>query len=244
MFPLYLYDDGDLLGLSGSEATRTPNLSPRFLRLLSDAISGRFVVAQASSSDQATFDPEDVLAYIVAILHSPSYRLLYADELLRDFPRIPLPGSFGMFGDLVNLGAELVAMHLMESPKLDDFVTAYVGPKNPEVVRVGWSDGTVWLDASATKNGQSSAAGSIGFRGVPESVWRFSIGGYQVCEKWLKDRKGRILTGDDMSHYQRIIVALQETIHIMGQIDDVIDNHGGWQDAFSVATDLLTLDPA
>ena len=80
-----------------------------------------------------------------------------------------------------------------------------------------------------------------GFRGVPEEVWNFHIGGYQVCEKWLKDRQakggknprpGRVLTDEDIDHYQKIVVALSETIRIMAEIDEVIEAHGGWPGAF------------
>ena len=63
---------------------------------------------------------------------------------------------------------------------------------------------------------------------VREDVWNFHIGGYQVCEKWLKDRKGRILTKDDLSHYHKIVISLAETIRLMKEIDVVIDQHGGW----------------
>jgi len=71
-------------------------------------------------------------------------------------------------------------------------------------------------------------AKASGFRGVPEPVWNFHIGGYQVCEKWLKDRTGRALTADDIAHYQKIVVALSETIRLMSEIDAVIAQHGGW----------------
>ena len=80
---------------------------------------------------------------------------------------------------------------------------------------------------------------TIGFRGVREEVWNFHIGGYQVCEKWLKDRgpkggkPGRTLTPEDIDHYHRIVVALSETIHIMKEIDEVIEEHGGWPGAFA-----------
>jgi Type ISP C-terminal specificity domain len=67
---------------------------------------------------------------------------------------------------------------------------------------------------------------------VPDAVWNFHIGGYQVCEKWLKDRKGRMLSADDIAHYHKIIIALSNTIRIMREIDKVIDEHGGWPDAF------------
>src|ERR1700730_7282806 len=121
----------------------------------------------------------------------------------------------------------------MESPKLDDFITAYTGPKNPTVGRVGWSDNTVWLDAGASKKGRTAIPGSIGFHGVPEVVCNFRIGGYQVCVKWLKDRKGRTLSEDDIAHYQKIVVALAETIRLMQEIDEVIEEHGGWPGAFA-----------
>ena len=73
---------------------------------------------------------------------------------------------------------------------------------------------------------------------MPEAVWNFHIGGYQVCQKWLKDRKGRTLSKDDLKHYQKIVVALNETIRLMKEIDEVIEKHGGWPGAFAVpATD-------
>jgi hypothetical protein len=72
-----------------------------------------------------------------------------------------------------------------------------------------------------------------GFRGVPEDAWNFHIGGYQVCEKWLKDRKGRTLSKDDIAHYNKIVIALSETIRLMSEIDKVIEKHGGWPGAFS-----------
>ena len=112
----------------------------------------------------------------------------------------------------------------------------YTGPKNPKSDRVGWSDDTVWLDAGKTNAREGHRAtkpGTIGFHGVPEEVWDFHIGGYQVCHKWLKDRKGRTLSDEDVAHYQKIVVALNETIRIMGEIDEVIEEHGGWPDAFA-----------
>ena len=85
-----------------------------------------------------------------------------------------------------------------------------------------WLHQLVWLDKAQTR----------GFRGVPEPVWHFHIGSYQVCAKWLKDRKGRTLSQDDLTHYQKIVVALNETIRIMAEIDRAIDQHRGWPGAF------------
>jgi hypothetical protein len=180
---------------------------------------------------------QDLLKYIYAVLHSPGYRKRYAEYLKTDFPRVPLPDNHELYHELLPFGSELVALHLMESPKLSHFITTYLGPKNSGVGRIGWSDDTVWLDATAKKKGQSAKPGTIGFRGVPEAVWNFHIGGYQVCEKWLKDRKGRILTDEDIAHYQKIVVALNETIRLMTEIDRVIDAHGGWPKAFLSKSD-------
>ena len=116
----------------------------------------------------------------------------------------------------------------MESPKLDRPITRLVGSSPPQVEKVSFSRGSVWIDRAKT----------MGFQGVPEVVWNFHIGGYQVCQKWLKDRgpkKGkpsRVLSADDIDHYHRIVVALNETIRIMSESDDVIEEHGGWPDAF------------
>jgi SOS-response transcriptional repressor LexA len=82
------------------------------------------------------------------------------------------------------------------------------------------------------KGGQPAKAGTVGFRGVTEDVWTFHLGGYQICEKWLKDRKGRTLSTDEIAHYQKIVVALSETIRLMQEIDRVIEAYGGWPGAF------------
>jgi len=121
------------------------------------------------------------------------------------------------------LGNELVALHSLESSKLDKPGTTYSGPANPEVEKISHARDAVWLD-----KGQSR-----GFKEVSETVWGFNIGGYQVCEKWLKDRKGRTLSKDDIAHYGKIVIALSETIRLMKKIDEVIDEHGGWPGAFA-----------
>jgi predicted helicase len=162
--------------------------------------------------------PEDIFHYAYAVFHSPGYRSRYAEFLKIDFPRLPLTGNLELFRALARLGGELVALHLLESPKLDNPITDFIGGRSPEVEKVSWSRNSVWLDKAQT----------TGFKGVREDVWNFHIGGYQVCEKWLKDRKGRTLTKDDLTHYQKIVVALSETIRLMAEIDAMIEKHGGW----------------
>ena len=238
--PLYLYptvgNGGETLFRQWPKGKdgRTPNLDPAFVQHIAEASDLKFV-SDGSGDLQKTFGPEDVLAWIYAVFHSPSYRERYETLLKIDFPRVPHPGNRELFQLLVEAGNEVMALHLLESPQLDEPTTTYIGPKNPQVGRVGWSDDTVWFDAAKTKARAGQRAiepGTIGIEGVPEEVWDFHIGGYQVCHKWLKDRKGRMLSGEDIDHYQRIVVALRETIRIMGEIDEVIDAHGGWPGAF------------
>jgi len=174
--------------------------------------------------------------YAYAVLHSEEYRTRYEEQLRIDFPRIPLTDDRVLASHLASLGAELASMHLIESSKLQEVITTVVGSDEFRVEKVSYSETTVWLDKAKTK----------GFRGVPEEVWNFHIGGYQVCDKWLKDRQakggkkplpGRILTDEDIAHFQKIVVAINETIRIMREIDEVIDNHGGWPDAFAIKDD-------
>lgn len=166
---------------------------------------------------------EAALGYIYSILHSPEYRKRYREPLQLDFPRIPITGFRMLFNSLAQLGGELIVLHLLESPKLAEPITEFVGGRDPEVEKVSWSKNAVWIDKAQT----------TGFKDVREEVWNFHIGGYQVCNKWLKERKGRMLSKDDIAHYQKIVVALAETIRLMKEIDEVIEQHGGWPGAFA-----------
>jgi predicted helicase len=216
IFPLFLSGEYSAHSskIDGVDIRKEVNLAPTYRNLL----------LGKSSQDSPKVSPECIFKYIYAVLHSPSYRNRYAEFLKMDFPHLPLPKNIDLVTDLALLGGELVDLHLMQSRKLNRFITTYTGPRNPVVEQVDWSDGTVWLNNEKTH----------GFKHVSERIWNFNIGGYKVCEKWLKDRKvaGRKLNKGDIEHYQKIIVALSETIRIMAEIDKVIDKHGGWPGAF------------
>lgn len=235
VFPLYLVDEQAPGQATLVQGAPSPNLDSSTLRAWAERLQtnpdGDFGLPIGTT-------PDGIFQYVYAILHSPGYRSRYAEFLKFDFPRLPLTGNLTLLTALANLGGELVGLHLMESPQLENPITSYAGATpSPEVARVGWSDDTVWLDAAAAKNGQAATPGTVGFKGVPEDVWNFHIGGYQVCHKWLKYRKGRKLSKDDIDHYQKIVVALSETIRIMGEIDAVIEQHGGWPGAFAAGGD-------
>jgi len=205
-------------------AERGPNFSPRFLALLAKTLG---LTQEAKHGIPRGLTPESIFHYIYGILHSPSFRSRYSEFLKIDFPRVPLTESSALFGALAQLGGELVALHLLRSDNLEKPIATFVGLANPEVEKVSHVQETVWLDKAQTR----------GFKGVPDAVWNFQIGGYQVCEKWLKDRKGRTLSKADIAHYQKIVVALSETIRLMQEIDAVVDRYGGWPGAFRSETD-------
>ncbi|MDD9979335.1 MAG: putative DNA binding domain-containing protein [Boseongicola sp.] len=181
-----------------------------------------------------TFGPRDLFDYIYAVLHSPGYRKRYAEFLKSDFPRIPTPKDRASFAELVPLGRDLVALHLLrpdEAPILE----------RSEVRFAGSGEARVENGYPKYENGKVMINGSRWFEDVPQSTWEFHVGGYQVCQKWLKDRAGkggknpqpgRILTVGDILHYRRVVVALTETRRLMAEIDHVIEGHGGWPDAF------------
>ena len=221
LFPLFVQDNV-LFGTGKGNGFR-PNIGNAFRKQLERLLSDGEITSEEATS---------VFHYIYAILYSEGYRNRYADLLKMDYPRLPLPGNLELFRSLARLGGELTALHLLESPKLDKPITEFIGGRNPEVEKISWSKKTVWMDKAQT----------VGFRGVPEDVWNFHIGGYQVCEKWLKDRKGRKLSNDDLAHYQKVVVALAQTIRLMGEIDEVIESHDGWPDAFSTGPANLTAD--
>ena len=180
------------------------------------------------SSDKTT--STRLLDYVYAILYAPSYRSNFGAFLRDELPRIPLPisGNYGLFNALISLGGRLIELHLLDYQSADSVSPLAVGLRGFQIEKVSYSDGAVWIDKTKTR----------GFTGVPEEVWNFNIGGYQVCEKWLKERgpkkgnPGRVLTDEDIEHYQKIVVALAETIRIMAEIDEVIEAYGGWPGAF------------
>jgi predicted helicase len=228
VFPLYHYagepDDGESLW----QEQRVANVGSAALLCLAGALG----IGVNESEFRENVTPESIFDYTYAVLHSRAYRSRYAAFLEVEFPRVPVPSSLTLFREMAAIGSKLVKMHLMDWVPLDRAETHFVGQGAPPLVeKVSYSKGTVWLDKART----------FGFEGVPEEVWGFCLGGYQVCKKWLKDRQakggknpgpGRVLTDEHIDHYQRIVVAIHETIRLMGEIDDVIEEHGGWPDAF------------
>ncbi len=199
--PLYLYPNPN--NPKELEESVRPNLSSEFLKDITSKLG-------------YTPTPEAIFYYIYAIFHSPTYRTRYAEFLKRDFPRVPLTSSDELFKQLSTYGEELVVLHLMKSSKLDNLITQFLENGGGKEVAIGTAK-KAYANNKVTINKKGD-----GFTGVPEEVWNFHVGGYQVCHKWLKDRKNRTLSQEDIQHYQRIVVALQETIKLMNKIDQAI----------------------
>lgn len=219
IFPLYLNAD-----THAPQTAMIKDSQPRinFSRDFLNSLSNRLALKSQANGLPDGINPADIFSYAYAMFYSPGYRRRYSEFLKVDFPRLPLTGSIKLFQQLCQIGDQLTKLHLMESPLLDKPPHLYVGSKNPIVDKVSYRSDTVWLDKAQTE----------GFRSVPESVWNFHIGGYQICEKWLKDRKMLTLSKDDIEHYERMVLAIRKTIRIMTEIDEVIDAHGGWPEAF------------
>ncbi len=156
--------------------------------------------------------PEGILDYVYAVLHSPNYRGRYKEFLRANFPRVPYPRDTKSFRKLVELGRELRQLHLLESPKVNRFITTYPESGSNVIEKPNYKDSRVYINENQY------------FGSVPEEAWNFYIGGYQPAQKWLKDRKGRELTNEDIEHYQKMIVVLVETGKIMEEIDKLSNN--------------------
>ncbi len=219
LFPLYLYPDASKNDLLASEEAteapggRRPNLAPEFVEEFGGKLGMEFV-SDGKGDRKKTFGPEDVFDYTYAVFHSPTYRERYAEFLKIAFPRIPLTSQPGLFRALCALGEELVALHLMEA--YGPGITTYP-LTGDDVVEKGYPK-------YRPESGRVHVNREQYFEGVPPAVWEFHVGGYQVCSKWLKDRRGRKLSYDDLPHYQRIVSALAETIRFMSDIDEAILN--------------------
>ncbi|TAF65020.1 MAG: DNA methyltransferase [Cytophagales bacterium] len=186
---------------------RIPNLHKEIVKQIAEKLGLTFT--NEKENKENTFAPIDLLDYIYAVLHSPTYREKYKEFLKIDFPRVPYPKDVTTFWNLVKLGGQIRQIHLLESPTVENYITQYLIDGDNTVSKVKYQDGKVYINDTQY------------FDNVPQIAWEFYIGGYQPAQKWLKDRKDRQLDFDDIFHYQKIIVALSETDRLMKEIDKI-----------------------
>ncbi|MDM8560255.1 type ISP restriction/modification enzyme, partial [Candidatus Parabeggiatoa sp. HSG14] len=207
LFPLYLYPtekDEFLNGSGKPKPKRKPNFAPNFIKDIETRLNLKFI-DDGTGNLTKTIGPEDVFHYMYAVFHSPTYRQRYAEFLKIDFPRLPLTSDKKLFKQLAKLGKQLVTIHLMEADIETE--SGYPIEGNNLVDKITYKSEKVYINKTQY------------FDNVKENVWQFHIGGYQVCQKWLKDRKGRELSYEDCEHYFYILAALEQTINLMEKID-------------------------
>lgn len=219
--PLYLYPDEQDL----DQSIRV-NFDPKLYAQIRKAagLTGPLGVPDSTMVESGAFraatgdarpDEVKVFDYIYGVLHCPAYRETYAEFLKIDFPRVPFPPSPEVFRTISEQGEALRRLHLMEDAAIGATPYPFDG-QPPEgfdsvVDKPRYENGRVYI------NGKSDEGQY--FDAVPPIAWNFPIGGYQPAQKWLKDRKGRALTWDDIRHYQKIIKILAETDRIMRGIE-------------------------
>jgi len=223
--PLYLYPEKEKKVLFDN-TVRQANINSKILNL--------FVREGFKPSPT----PEQIFYYIYAVLYSNIYRNKYGEFLKSDFPRIPFTGDKSLFKETAKLGEELAAIHLLKSPHLDKTFSKFEISGNNVVKKVQYSSvrAEQKSPANLTTRGLSPLlksplltplSGNVFindsqyFSNIQPAVWEYQIGGYQVMAKWLKDRKGRALSLDDIRHYIRVAKALQLTIEIQNKIDKI-----------------------
>jgi predicted helicase len=207
LFPIYLYPETNGQFTTELNTERIPNLNAEIVNKIATELNLKFTNEKEKTA--SSFSPIDILDYIYAVLHSPKYRTKYKDFLKTDFPKIPYPKNEKTFWKLVELGSQIRQIHLLESPKVEEYITEFNIDGDCIVSKPNYKDGKVYINETQY------------FENVPAVAWNFYIGGYQPAQKWLKDRKDRKLDFDDIAHYQKIIVALSETDRIMNEIDKI-----------------------
>ena len=225
-FPLYIYPESSI---DGVPSPRVPNFDAKIITAFASQLGLTFVHEKPSDEDNKVFTPIDVLDYIYAVLHSPSYRETYKEFLKIDFPRVPYPTDVEVFWSLVKLGGQLRAIHLLDDAAFDDekLSTTFNNLKaegqadntiTRKIIKTDWE---LTNGAGEPNTGRVFINDNQFFGNIPETAFNFYIGGYQPAQKWLKDRQGRELTRADKKHYGRMIDALIRTAALMGLIDGV-----------------------
>ncbi|KAF5413672.1 MAG: hypothetical protein C5S38_05865 [Candidatus Methanophagaceae archaeon] len=155
--------------------------------------------------------PEEIFYYIYAVIYSPTYRKRYEEFLKIDFPRVPLPLDLEQFKNLSALGKELVELHLLTHPYLSETGIGFPvsGANTVELVKYDEETSRVYFNKAQY------------FDGISKVVWEYQIGGYQVLAKYLKDRKKRVLSLEEIEHYMKVAKAIERTIEVQEAVEKV-----------------------
>jgi hypothetical protein len=195
-FPLYiLAKTNSLEGIGKTDFEKQPNFTDSFQHFLESHYANKKI------------DPEDVLGYIYAVLHSSAYRHEYIEFLKFDFPKIPFVANFEVFKMLSQIGSELVELHLMKEKHQTK--TSFEAQGSNTVEFVNFKEGRIYINREQN------------FSGILDEAWNFQIGSYRVLEKWLKSRRKRELTSSEIEFFIQIVEIINKTIQFMKQIDEI-----------------------
>jgi hypothetical protein len=214
-FPLYLQPEQEQEKKGGGKAAALSMLlfEPKELYGGRRANLSAALMASLAETYGKTPRPEDVFHYVYALLYTPAYRAKYAEFLKTEFPRIPFTADKALFSEAAALGEQLAALHLLRSPALDLPCCRFEGAgdccvgKGSDGLRYEAAEERVYINA-----GQYITP-------VPAAVWSYQVGGYQVCDKWLRDRLGRRLELEEIRSYCRIVTALACSLELQEQLD-------------------------
>ncbi|MEW6189552.1 MAG: type ISP restriction/modification enzyme [Actinomycetota bacterium] len=201
VFPLYLYPDepeGRLFREGAPEAERVPNFTAEFLQAVKESLG-----------TEPT--PEELFYYIYAVLYSPTYRKRYQEFLKIDFPRVPLSADHKLFKTLSGLGKELAELHLLKHPALQEAEVGFPESGSNKIEKIHYDE----------KRGRVYFNKDQYFEGISKDIWEYRIGAYQVMDKYLRDRKGRRLSIDEIEHYMKVAKAIRLTIDLQQKIDGI-----------------------
>ena len=212
LFPLYLYPaDKKETGNPGKGSITNLMMlfEPSTVYETKKANLSLVIVEQLKKYYKNQPSPEQILYYIYAVLYSKIYRTRYSQFLKTDFPRVPFTKRYKIFVEMAEYGGNLVDLHLLKSVELDPPIARFHGKGTNKVEKINYEEGRVYINKDQF------------FDGIALNIWEYQIGGYQVCDKWLKDRKGRALSLDEVKHYCQIATSLQKTMEIQKEIDDL-----------------------
>lgn len=209
LFPLLIFEAG--------YANPTFNFAYDIIEKFEEKIGLKLQSEDSERRENGGFLGRDVIDYIYAVLHSSKYRRKYHQFLQNDFPVIPYPNSAEYFFKMSTLGTQLRSYHLLEDISSSDFITQYPVSKGSNLVTIRR------YEAIDSENGRVWINDTRYFDNVPLNAWELLVSGYQPLDKWLKDRMGLTLSGDDIRHFQMMVVALTKTAELMVQIDECVD---------------------
>lgn len=206
LFPLLIFEEG--------YANPTFNFAYDIIEKFEEKIGLKLQSEDSERRENGGFLGRDVIDYIYAVLHSSRYRHKYHQFLQNDFPVIPYPNSAEYFFRISALGAQLRSLHLLENISSSEFITQYPVSQGSNLVT------TRRYEAIDSDNGRVWINDTRYFNNVPLNAWKLLVSGYQPLDKWLKDRMGLTLSGDDIRHFQMMVVALTKTAELMVHIDE------------------------